>query len=102
MNIEADARRNVIEAILICRQIQAFEDKQKRKGKVFFSNNEEYNELRAGFLREISAINSVANVFGQGRDDLNADVLLAVDEVARKVSASQSKAVRDLCEKIQS
>jgi len=42
----------------------------------------------------VSQINAVANVIGQGRDDLDISVLLAADEVNRTVSASQSSAVR--------
>ena len=51
-------------------------------------------------LAEISQINTVANVIGQGRDDLDISVLIAADEVNRTVSASQSSAVRQLSEKI--
>jgi hypothetical protein len=38
--------------------------------------------------QQISQINSVANVIGQGRDDLDVSVLVAADEVSRKVSTS--------------
>jgi hypothetical protein len=51
-------------------------------------------------LAEISQINTVANVIGQGRDDLDISVLIAADEVNRTVSTSQSSAVRQLSEKI--
>jgi hypothetical protein len=50
--------------------------------------------LRSKLLAEISQINTVANVIGQGRDDLDISVLIAADEVNRTVSASQSFAVR--------
>jgi len=46
MNIETDARQNVIEAIAICRNLQAYETEQKRKGKIFFTANEDYNKMR--------------------------------------------------------
>lgn len=48
----------------------------------------------------MAQINSVANVIGQGRDDLDVSVLIAADEVCRKVSSSQSSAIRHLAEKI--
>jgi hypothetical protein len=48
----------------------------------------------------VSQINAVANVIGQGRDDLDISVLLAADEVNRTVSTSQSSAVRQLSDKI--
>lgn len=88
MTIEADARRTVIEAIFICKQIVSFENEQRRKGKIFFSQSDEYNSLRSKLLAEISQINTVANVIGQGRDDLDISVLIAADEVNRTVSAS--------------
>jgi hypothetical protein len=64
MNIEADARRFVIEAITLCEEMSSFETEQRRKGKVFFTQMEEYNKLRNKFLRQISQINSVANYIG--------------------------------------
>ena len=100
MTIEADARRNVIDAIFICKQLFAYEFEQKRKGKIVFNQSDEYNELRTKLLHEVSQINAVANVIGQGRDDLDISVLLAADEVNRTVSASQSSAVRQLSDKI--
>jgi hypothetical protein len=54
----------VIEAIAICRNLKAYETEQKRKGKIFFTANEEYNNMRGQFLEQISQINSVANVYG--------------------------------------
>lgn len=63
--------------------------------------HDEYNVLRNQLCKEISLINSVSNVIGQGRDDLDASVLVAADEVCRKVSASQSSAIRQLADKIQ-
>lgn len=101
MCIEADARHNVTEAIDICLDLDSFEAEQKRRGKLFYSGSEEFICLRNKLLIEVSQINAVANVFGQGRDDLDAEVLFAVDEVARKVSISQSRAVRALCDKVQ-
>jgi len=46
MNIETDARQNVIEAIAICKNLQVYETEQKRKGKIFFTANEDYNNMR--------------------------------------------------------
>lgn len=39
-------------------------------------------------------------MIGQGRDDLDVSVLIAADEVCRKVSSSQSSAIRQLAENI--
>ena len=43
MNIESDARKNVAEAIKICKNLQTYEADQKRKGKIFYTANEDYN-----------------------------------------------------------
>lgn len=42
----------------------------------------------------------MANPEGTGRDDLGIEILTAAENVTRKVSATQSKAVRNLAEKI--
>ena len=43
MEIEADARRFVIDAIRICEDLSNFERDQKLKGRIFFTSNDEYN-----------------------------------------------------------
>lgn len=45
-------------------------------------------------------INSVANPEGMGRDDLGNEVLLAAEGIYRRISPTQSKAVRNLAERI--
>ena len=89
MAIEADARRNVTEAISIVHQMCGYESEQRLRGRILnTSTDEEYNVFRSQFLREICEINIVANSIGQGRDDLNVSVLIVADEVSRKVSAN--------------
>jgi len=95
MAIEADARRNVTEAIRIVQQMCSYESEQRLRGRILNTSlDEEYNIFRNKFLREVCEINVVANSIGQGRDDLDVSVLIVADEVSRKVSASQSVAVR--------
>lgn len=48
----------------------------------------------------IGKINSVANPEGMGRDDLSNDILLAAEGIYRRVSPVQSKAARNLAERI--
>lgn len=89
MAIESDARRHVTEAIRIVQQSQTYENEQKLRGRILnTSTDEEYNNLRNKFLRQICEINQVANSIGQGRDDLDVSVLIVADEVSRKISAS--------------
>jgi hypothetical protein len=45
-------------------------------------------------------VNSVANPEGTGRDDLSAEILMAAEGIIRRVSPTQSKAVRALAAKI--
>lgn len=97
MEIEADARLFVTEAIRICGDLLYYEREQKRKGKFLFSASDEYNNLRNKLLYQLSKINSVANYIGQGRDDLDLSVLIVAEEVGRTVSANQSVATRKLC-----
>ena len=102
MAIEADARRHVTEAIRIVQQMCGYESEQRLRGRILnTATDEEYNSLRNKFLHQICEINQVANSIGQGRDDLDASVLVVADDVSRKVSASQSVAVRQLCTHIQ-
>jgi hypothetical protein len=88
MVIETDARRFIVEAIQLEKQMSAFETQQKKKGLVFIQNNKEYNELRSQFIGKICEINSVANVQGKGRDDFKLDILLKSEDLSRKISAS--------------
>lgn len=46
MEIEADARHFVTEAIRISEELLNYEREQKRKGRLFFTSNDEYNILR--------------------------------------------------------
>lgn len=56
--------------------------------------------MREKFIAKMCEINSVANVSGKGRDDFKIDILLKAEELTRKVSPSQSSAVRKLSDNI--
>lgn len=56
--------------------------------------------MRGKFLQKVCEINSVANVMGKGRDDFKIEVLLKAEELSRKVTASQSTALRKLSDQI--
>ena len=58
MAIEADARRHVTEAIRIVQQMCTYESDQKLRGRILnTSSDEEYNNFRNKFLRQICEIN---------------------------------------------
>lgn len=56
--------------------------------------------LRAKLVSTLGKINSVANPEGMGRDDLTNDILLAAEGIYRRISPTQSKAVRNLAQRI--
>lgn len=60
----------------------------------------EYTEKRSKLIQILGKINSVANPEGMGRDDLSNDILLAAEGIYRRISPTQSKAVRKLAERI--
>jgi hypothetical protein len=99
MLIEADARRYITEAIETERDLHSIEQKEKARGRIVFDTNE-YTEKRAKLIQILGKINSVANPEGMGRDDLGNEILLAAEGIYRRISPTQSKAVRNLAERI--
>lgn len=99
MLIEQDARRFIQEAIDIEREISSAEVRERAKGKIMVECTE-HNKNRKKFVDILNKINSVANSEGKGRDDLEAEILLQAEGICRRISHSQSKAVRKLAETI--
>ena len=99
MYIEKQARRYVLKGINVEKELESFEIREKLKGKLIL-NKEEYHNLRKSLCKVISEINSVANVEGKGRDDLDYQILFEAEGIIRKVTKEQSKAVRILADKI--
>lgn len=60
----------------------------------------DYNKNWGELISKINKINSVANPEGKGRDDLEAEILFQAEGICRRISSSQSKAVRKLAEAI--
>ena len=58
----------------------------------------EYNKNRASLIHLLNRINAVANPEGKGRDDLQAEILFQAEGLCRRISNSQSKAIRKLAE----
>ena len=99
MVIEKDARRFIFNAIELEKELMSIEIRQKMKGKILV-NSEEYNQLRNNICKVICQINSVANVDGKGRDDLEYQILVQAECLLRRISRQQSRAVRKLSENI--
>jgi len=99
MLIEADARRFITEAIETDKELAAIEQREKARGRIVV-DTAEYTEKRGKLITILGKINSVANTDGFGRDDLGPEVLLAAEGIFRRISPTQSKAVRNLAERI--
>lgn len=99
MLIEADARRFITEAIDTDKELAQIEQKEKSRGRIVV-DTVEYSEKRAKLINILGKINSVANPEGMGRDDLGSEILLAAEGIFRRISPTQSKAVRSLAERI--
>jgi len=99
MLIEADARRFVTEAIEIEKDLTQIETREKSRGRIVV-DTEDYSQQRQKLIQILGKINSVANPEGMGRDDLGHDILLTAEGVFRRISPTQSKAVRNLADRI--
>ena len=99
MLIEADARRYITEAIETDKDLAQIEQKEKARGRIVV-DTAEYTEKRSKLITILGKINSVANPEGMGRDDLGSEILLAAEGIFRRISPTQSKAVRNLAERI--
>ena len=99
MLIEQDARRYITEAIETEKEITSAEVRERAKGKIMV-DCPDYNKNRAKLVAIMNKINAVANPEGKGRDDLQAEILFTAEGLYRRVSSSQSKAVRKLAEAI--
>ena len=74
MAIETEARRYVKSAIEIEKELASIEIREKIKGR-FFIQSPDYINLRQNLCRYIAKMNSVANMEGKGRDDLDFEIL---------------------------
>jgi hypothetical protein len=99
MLIEADARLFITEAIEADKELSAIEQREKARGRIVV-DTAEFTEKRQKLIQILGKINSVANPEGMGRDDLSNDILQAAEGIYRRISPAQSKAVRNLAERI--
>lgn len=99
MLIEADARLFITEAIEADKELTQIEQREKARGRIVV-DTQEYTDKRQKLIQILGKINSVANPEGMGRDDLSNDILLAAEGIYRRISPAQSKAVRNLAERI--
>lgn len=81
------------------KEITSAEVRERAKGKIMV-DCPDYNKNWAKLIHTMNKINSVANTEGKGRDDLQAEILFQAEGLCRRISTSQSKAVRKLAEAI--
>lgn len=99
MLIEADARLLITEAIETEKQLSAIELREKGRGRIVV-DSQAHTAARSKLVQILGKINSVANPEGLGRDDLTNDILLAAEGLFRRISPTQSNAVRNLAQRI--
>ena len=97
--IEKDARRHVLKAIDYEKEIEVMESNEKLKGLIVIKS-ERYKILRKLFIQICCKINEIANVQGNGRNDLNVDILIAAEDILRKITNGRSRAIRILGNRI--
>ena len=81
------------------KEITSAEVRERAKGKIMV-DCPDYKKNRSRLIAIFNKINAVANPEGKGRDDLKPEILFTSESLCRKVSSSQSKAVRKLAEAI--
>lgn len=88
MRIEEEQRQIILRAFLIGEKIE--EHEQATRGKIVKEKNEEkmIRDLCVEFVQQISYINSIANYEGQGRDDLQYEILEHAKGLLNTVSIS--------------
>ena len=99
MIIENDSKRLIVKAINIEQKIKNFETTEKLKGNLVIRSSY-YDTLRLQFIEICGKINSITNYIGKGRDDLSFEILVAAENVIRKISDNKSRAIRKLGLKI--
>lgn len=99
MTIESNARMLITEAIGIEKHLSQVELREKGRGRIVV-DTVEYSQLRAKLVQTLGKINSVSNPEGMGRDDLSNDILLTAEGIHRRISPTQSNAVRNLATRI--
>jgi hypothetical protein len=73
--------------------------RERAKGKIMVDGSD-YKKNRSRLIAIFNKINAVANPEGKGRDDLQPEILFTAESLCRRISSSQSKAVRKLAEAI--
>jgi hypothetical protein len=75
MVIEIDARRYIVDSVVLEQKLTDFEGLNQKRGQAFIKTNLDYNELRINIISKICEMNAIANTQGKGRDDFTLEIL---------------------------
>lgn len=84
MVIETDARRYIVDAIELVKDIVALELKHRPKSVSVLNQLPVYIKAREKLILKINEINSIANTQGKGRADFCLEILKAAEEISVK------------------
>ena len=101
--IENIIKKFIIEIIDIEKEMKTFENKYGLIGHSIFSNSsnkKEYNKIRENFVNKLNILNEKYNIDGQGRTDLDINILDKAENVLITVTEIQSPALRKLANKV--
>ena len=98
--IEDQAKKTILDTVYVEETLTQYQTNQKIRGKIFYHTEPDFHEARRKLCEKIAKLNSIANINGKGRDDLSYDILVAAENVLKKISDSQSKSLRTVAEKI--
>ena len=102
MVIEYEARKYITDAICIEKRLGKHEKEAKRDDSVIKCANQSIDDCKKEFCKQIGKINSIANVEGHGRDDLDFSILKAADDILKQISSTESESIRKLAKNVKS
>lgn len=100
MVIEYEARKYITDAIKTEKELSSLEKETKGEDKVFKLTNQKIDDCKKRFCTQLGKINSIANVEGHGRDDLDFSILRAADDILKEITSSESESIRKLAKNV--
>lgn len=100
MVIESQARKYITEAIELEKKLTELEKKIEKEENILNSKEDDLHNIKAKLVEKIAKINSIANVEGHGRDDLNYNILKSAEEIFRRISICESQSIRNLAHNV--
>ncbi len=102
MVIESKARKYITDAIDYELQLTELERLEEAEEKIMSDYQDKVHEIKAKLSKQIAKINSVANMEGHGRDDLDYSILNSAENIFKKISVCESESIRILAQNVRS